>query len=131
MIYCLYGLFGCVFVNATEGRTIRILFLCMNLSNWSLSFNNNSDWTYICTISTSNCYILWWQGSCGGSQFLSHPCFSCFWVYWSSLTFFIMFLAFLMLHSKHHVTLTTINYKNIIHVLWFNHVSILIMFLIW
>ena len=24
MIYCVYGLFGCVFVNATEGRTIRI-----------------------------------------------------------------------------------------------------------
>ena len=24
MIYCVYRLFGCVFVNATEGRTIRI-----------------------------------------------------------------------------------------------------------
>ena len=26
MIYCLYGLFCCAFVNTTDGRTIRILF---------------------------------------------------------------------------------------------------------
>ena len=37
MIYCVYGLFGCVFVNATEGRTIRIyIFVHESIIIWHL-----------------------------------------------------------------------------------------------